>query len=537
MIDHISIRNFAIIENTETDLDGGLNIITGETGSGKSILVEAISLALGSRADSSCVRTGQDKAIVELSGELDGKEVLIRREVSRSGRNLIKLNGEMITLQELNALTSRMADIHGQYDNQSLLDPEFHIQLLDSYKGDVIGPVKKLVSERFSVYESLKRQLITLLNQEKQSRRDLDFHRFEADEIDKAALRSGEDEELSQRISILKNSEKIYENLETAYGALSEEGSSLDMLSRGMRALSQIDEYSDDLKAASSEYTDVYYRLQDLSLELAGMRDSMTFSEAELNEAIERLELIESLKKKYSGSIDDILAYRNDLETKIRVIENFDQEKEALERKLLDARKVLLEACHDLTASRKDAASDLASRTLKELNDLNFRDAAIEIAVTPLSQPQEDGMDKVEILISANKGEPLKPLYKVASGGEISRIMLAFKNVISGYDAIPTLIFDEIDNGISGVTASVVAGKLREISKSHQIICITHLPQIAAAGEHNYRIYKDSDETSTYTHIEALDKDAKIREVARLMGGAQVTENTLRSAEELIRES
>ena len=537
MIHHISIRNFAIIENTEADLDEGLNIITGETGSGKSILVEAISLALGSRADSSCVRTGADKAVVELSGELDGEDILIRREVSRSGRNLIKLNGEMITLQELNAVTSRMADIHGQYDNQSLLDPDFHIHLLDSYKADHITPLKEKTADLWASYESIKRELITLLNQEKQSKRDLDFHRFEAEEIDSADLRPGEDNELDEKIALLKNSEKIYENLETAYAALSEEGSSLDMISRGMRSLELISEYSKDLKNASSEYTDIYYRLQDLSLDLAGMRDSISFSQEELDEAIERRDFIESLKKKYSGSIDDILSYRKELESKIRVIENFDQEKASLEHRLLDSRKTLLDACSLLTDARKSAAKELEERTLKELLDLNFKDAAIEIAVTPLSQPQEDGIDKVEILISANKGEPLKPLYKVASGGEISRIMLAFKNVISGYDAIPTLIFDEIDTGISGVTASVVAGKLKEIARSHQILCITHLPQIAAAGKYNLRIFKDSDESSTFTHIEALDEDAKVREVARLMGGSQVTENTLKSARELINES
>ena len=272
-------------------------------------------------------------------------------------------------------------------------------------------------------------------------------------------------------------------------------------------------------------------------MDLAGMRDSMTFSQEELDEAMDRRDFIESLKKKYSGTIDDILAYRKELESKIRVIENFDQEKAALEHRLLDSRKELLDACALLTEARKKAAADLADRTLKELLDLNFKDAAIEIAVTPLAQPQEDGIDRVEILISANKGEPLKPLYKVASGGEISRIMLAFKNVISGYDAIPTLIFDEIDTGISGVTASVVAGKLKEIARTHQILCITHLPQIAACGEHNLRIFKDSDGSSTFTHIEALDEDAKVHEVARLMGGAQVTENTLKSARELIKES
>ncbi len=535
MIDHISIRNFAIIENTEVNLKDGLNIITGETGSGKSILIEAVSLALGSRADSSCVRTGSDKACVELSGDLDGQDIIIHREVSRTGKNLIKLNGEMVTLSELNSITRHMADIHGQYDNQSLLDPDFHIVLLDSYKADSISCLKNKVSEIFHSYQSVKSRLIALLNHEKQNLRDLDFHKYEADEIDKACLTPGEDKELENKISVLKNSEKIYENLEAAYAALSSDGAVLDLLSPGMSAMDSISSYSADLKYAYTEYSDAYYSLQDLSRELIRMRDSISFSQDELDEAISRKELVDSLKKKYASSIEGILAYRDELEEKIRVIENFDEEKAVLEKELLSVRHDLLDACAMLTSARKAAAKDLSQKTLKELNDLNFSDAQIDISISPLSQPQEDGMDKVEILISANKGEPLKPLYKVASGGEISRIMLAFKNVISSYDSIPTLIFDEIDNGISGYTASVVAKKLKEISQSHQIICITHLPQIAAAGDHNYKIYKESDDSSTFTHLEYLDENAKVMEIARLIGGVTITDNTLVSAKELIK--
>ena len=534
MIDHIAIKNFAIIENTEFDLNSGLNIITGETGAGKSIVIEAISLALGSRADSSCIRTGTDKAVVELTGTLDGEDIVIHREVTQKGKNLCKLNDEIVTLQELNRVSRRLADIPGQYDNQSLLNPDFHIILLDSYRSEEISGLKATVASDFSSYQSVKSKLITLLNQEKQNKRNLDFHRFEANEIDKANLRIGEDEELTERVSLLKNSEKIYEGLETAYSALNGEGAVLDELAYGMRSLEGIASFSSGLGEASSEYTDIFYRLQDLSRNLGSIRDSITFSQAELDEAISRLDHLEALKKKYSASIEGILNYRAEIEQKIHMIENFDDEKAALERELLEVRRTLLRSCADLTEARRRVASELSERTLKELRDLNFNDASIDISITPLDQPQENGIDRVEILISTNKGEPLKPLYKVASGGEISRIMLAFKNVISSYDKIPTLIFDEIDNGISGVTASIVAGKLREIAGSHQIVCITHLPQIAAAGQHNYKIYKDSDEASTYTHVEQLDKGSKVLEIARLIGGASITDTTLKSAEELI---
>ncbi|MBR6472288.1 MAG: DNA repair protein RecN [Firmicutes bacterium] len=534
MIDHIAIKNFAIIENTEMDLKGGLNIITGETGAGKSIVIEAVSLALGSRADSSCIRTGADKAVVELTGSLNGEDIVIHREVNRQGKNLIKLNGEIVTLNQLNRISSRLADIHGQYDNQSLLDPDYHIVLLDSYRSEKVAELKETVARDYHEFCDIKSRLISLLNQEKQNRRDLDFHRFEAEEIDRAELWSGEDTALEEKINLLKNSEKIYEGLENAYSALSSDGAVLDELSKGMRSLEGISRFSSALEGTSSEYTDLFYRLQDLSRDLGSLLDSISFSQAELDEAITRLSLLDALKKKYSMPIDGILEYRNELEQKIHTIENFDSEKTALEHSLIDSRKRLLASCAVLTEERKKAASDLSERALKELLDLNFQDARIEISVSPLDQPQEDGMDRVEILISTNKGEPLKPLYKVASGGEISRIMLAFKNVISTYDAIPTLIFDEIDNGISGVTASVVSGKLREIARAHQIVCITHLPQIAAAGDHNYKIYKDSDNSATYTHIESLDEEQKVSEIARLIGGANVTETTLSSAKELI---
>ena len=537
MINHIAIRNFAIIENTEVDLNDGLNIITGETGSGKSIVIEAISLALGSRADSSCVRTGTEKAIVELTGTLDDEEIVIHREVNRQGKNLCKLNGEIVTLANLNQVSRRLADIHGQYDNQSLLNPDYHIVLLDSYRTKEIANLKNTVAYDFHEFQSVKTRLISLLNHEKQNLRNLDFHRFEAQEIDRAELKPNEDHDLEEKISLLKNSEKIYEGLEQAYSALSSDGAFLDEFAKGMRALEHISGFSSSLSELSSEYTDIYYRMQDISRDLSSMRDNLTFSQSELDSAISRQSLIDGLKKKYSDSIEGILNYRDELEEKIRTIENFDEEKAILERKLLDTRRKLLSSYALLTEERKKTAAELSERTLKELKELNFMDARIEIEVTPLDQPQEDGMDKVEIMISTNKGEPLKPLYKVASGGEISRIMLAFKNVISTYDSIPTLIFDEIDNGISGITASVVAGKLKEISKAHQIICITHLPQIAAAGEHNYKIYKDSDLSSTYTHIKDLDDSAKVEEIARLIGGTTITETTLRSAKELIENS
>ena len=538
MINHISIKNFAIIENTEVDFEDGLNIITGETGAGKSIVIKAVSLALGSRADTSSVRTGADKAVVQLAGELDGEEIVITREVSASGKNLCRLNGEIVTLTRLNEVCRRLADIHGQYDNQSLLNPEYHMVLVDSYHKEKTGPAREEVSQKYNSFAQCRSELASLLALEKENARRKDFYRFELDEIDSANLKPGEDNELEERISLLQNSEKIFESIEKSYALLTEASPSLiDGSGACHRAIEEIASYSRELESISAEFGDIYYRLQDLSRSLGEMRENISFSPAELDSLISRLNQIDNLKKKYGSSIDEIITYRDDIVSKLEKIDNFDDEKHRLEKQLIASKNELLAACSILTALRKEIAAELETKILAELSDLNFKDARMEITVKPLSAPTEEGMDKVEILISANRGEPLKPLYKIASGGEMSRIMLAFKNIISSSDMIPTLIFDEIDNGISGITASIVAKKLGEISRQHQIICITHLPQIAAAGDRNYRIYKETDGEKTFTRVEKLSDEEKVSEVARLLGGTTITDTTLKSAKELIESS
>lgn len=535
MIHHISIKNFAIIEQTEIDFAEGLNIITGETGSGKSIVIEAISLALGSRADSSYVRTGTDKAVIQLSGELDGEEILLTREISAAGKNLCRYNDEIVTLNRLNQIARRLADIHGQYDNQSLLNPDYHIVLVDVYRHDITEVLKKAVQEAYSQYAEIRSQLGSLLTAEKENRRKLDFLRFEADEIEKASLRPDEDQELEERISLLQNSEKIFENIVKSYGVLYDSSPSvMDGLRGAMRSVEEIASFSSDIGAVSQEFSDVYYRLEDICRSLRDIKDRLTFNPEELDDAISRLELINSMKKKYGDSIEEVLQYFDSISSQIAVIENFETNKASLEQELKTAAAALRRACAELTEARKESAAQLSDCIQRELVDLNFSDAQLEIRILPLEKPTENGMDQVEILITTNRGEPLKPLTRVASGGEMSRIMLAFKNVISSYDNIPTLIFDEIDTGISGITASIVGRKLKEISRSRQILCITHLPQIAACGDHNYRIHKESDDTSTYTRVEALNPEETVCEIARLLGGATITETTLENARELI---
>ncbi|MCI9475620.1 MAG: DNA repair protein RecN [Emergencia sp.] len=535
MINHISIQNFAIIENTEIDFEEGLNIITGETGSGKSIVIEAISLALGSRADSAFVRHGAQKAVVQLAGELYGEDIVITREVSAAGKNLCKLNGQLVTLGELSETCRRLADIHGQYDNQSLLNPDNHIKLVDSFHGEQITPIKEAYQVAYASYQDTKSRLTKLLSAEQDNLKKLDFYRFEQSEIENAHLTPGEDESLSERISILQNSEKIFDAIETAYGLLSDgDRDVLSSMGTGLHALQSISEYSKEIQTLTEEFADIYYRLEDLSSELRRIRDDVTFSPEELDDSITRISQIDGLKKKYGSTIEEILTYYDTISEELNQIENFDDVKAQLQAEADAAYKALSEKAAQLTEVRKASAKELETAIESELHDLNFGSAKLSIDFQCSETFGPDGNDDVEFLISTNKGEPLKPLVKIASGGEISRIMLAIKNITGTYDNIPTMIFDEIDAGISGITASIVGRKLHQIAKNHQIICITHLPQIAASGDTHYRIYKEENDSNTFTTVEKLSDTETIDEIARLLGGENITETTRKSAVELM---
>lgn len=535
MIQHLLIQNFAIISNTEIDFKDGLSIITGETGSGKSIVIQAISLALGARADSSFVRSGENKAIIQLQAEYQDKDYIITREISRNGKNVCKINGSLVTLSEVSSLAKKIADIHGQYDNQQILDPEQHIKLLDSYGLDEIDPVKSDFQLIYEKYKNARLKLNELTSKERESRKKADFYRFEAEEIEKANLKPGEDLELSESISLLQNSEKIFRSLEQAYQALEgEEQSVMAALSYAKESLSSISSYSGELKDIFKDTENSYYILQDVISKISILRENQDFEPQELDIAISRLVLIDNLKKKYGDTIDDILIYHNKIKNNLSTFENFEEIKVKLTNEVNENLVLLKEKAVLLSDVRRKKAEALSLEIEQELHDLNFSDAKFEIKISPASAITATGRDNVEIFISTNRGEPLKPLIKVASGGEISRIMLAIKNITGNTDNIHTLIFDEIDAGISGKTASIIGKKLKKISQKHQIICITHLPQIAAAGDNNYRIYKKSDDNSTHTFVEELEEDAAVREIARLIGGETITATTLAGAKELM---
>ncbi|MCI7327626.1 MAG: DNA repair protein RecN [Clostridiales bacterium] len=535
MIQHLLIQNFAIIENTEIEFEDGLNIITGETGSGKSIVIEAVSLALGARADSSFVRSGKDKAVIQLAASLDGQDYVITREISATGKNLCRLNGQLVTLGEISALASRIADIHGQYDNQNLRDPRQHLALVDQYRDAEISPLRAEFDAAYAAYKESRGQLDTLLKSEKESRKQADFYRFELAEIQRVDPAPEEDEELTEQIAILHNSEKIFSAVESAYGPLDEnEFNVLSLMGNIQSSLESIRNFSREFAETADIFNDAYYGLQDVAARLAGIREQISFRPEELDKLISRLDQIDELKKKYGGSIGDVLAYRDRIQQELSQLENFDELRGTLEQETKQRLRALRTSAAALTGARQASAEALGQAIEAELHDLNFDSARFEIRISAAPAISAEGGDEAEILISTNRGEPLKPLIRVASGGEISRIMLAIKNITGTYDKIPTMIFDEIDAGISGITASIVGRKLREISSSHQIICITHLPQIAACGDANYRICKETDANSTYTHVDRLDEEATIDEIARLLGGEIITETTRRSARELI---
>ena len=540
MISHIRIKDFAIIDTVELDFQNGLNIITGETGAGKSIIIEAVSLALGSRADTAFIRSGKDRAVVQMVADLDGEEYIITRELSASGKNVCKINDEIVPLAQLSKLCRRIADVHGQYDHQSLLNPENHLKLIDTYHDTDISSVKDRVSELYQKYSDTKHGLSSLLAGQAEAERKRDFMRFELTEINAAKPYSGEDEELAQKLNLLQNSEKIYQNLSGIYELLYDSSpSAADGLGKSLHLLQEIGSFSDEISGFHDELSDTYYKLEDLITEIRKFRDGISFSPEVLEETINRINALDVLKRKYGGSIEKVLEYKEKVTTDLEKIENIDAIRDKLTKDLAESEKELADKSRELTALRIKAAKDIEQNINEELKELNFKDTTFNVSFYEAENGKPaftaGGVDRIEFLITTNKGETPKPLAKIASGGEISRIMLAFKQIIGDFDRIPTMIFDEIDVGISGITASIVGKKLLDISRRHQIICITHLPQIAAFGDHHYKIDKSAESGATLTTVIPLGHDEKVGEIARLLGGINITDTTLKSAEELIR--
>ena len=539
MIDRIIIDNFATIEHLSLDPGTGFNVITGETGAGKSVLVTAVSTVLGGRADTSMVRTGTDRAFIQIAGTRAGEDVIISREIMAGGKSVSKLNGEMVTLGQIRDVCAGWVDIHGQYDNQQILDPENHIHITDRFHAEATAPELEKLRSLYDGYRAARKEYDDLLKEEASASQQQDFFRFEHEYISGLGLRSGEDEELRERLNMMKNSAKIFQAVRSSYDALSgsEYGSGtsvLEVLGNVTSELSGISAYSDQIAEMSNQASDAYYALDDIASRLRDMAASLDFSESDMDAVSERLALIEDAKRKYKKDIDGIIGYKEELESKLGMIENFDHEKARLKENADRKYDALKDQAEYVSELRHVIASRLESAMERELKDLEFANSEFRIDISKLDEIGPLGFDRVEFLVSTNPGEPLMPLAKIASGGEISRIMLAFKHIIGESDSVETMIFDEIDTGISGHTALVVGNKLSEIADHRQILSITHLPQIAACADDNFLISKSVESDKSYTDIEHLDEDGKVRMIATLFSGSSDSGNALEAARELI---
>ncbi len=551
MLLNLHVKNIALIDDVEIDLSNGLNILTGETGAGKSLIIDSVNFALGKRMPKDVVREDAEYALCELTFSADSEEVkdklsqldipceddqvVMQRKVM-NGRNVIRINGETASASMLKDLASVLIDIHGQHEHQSLLYTKKHKEILDSYCGDELSALVGRIADLYREYCEVLKELDAAEDPGRDMDKETALARFEIDEIMSAAVKEGEDEALEAEYRKLSNAKRIAEAVGAAHLCCGYDGEAAAGAAVG-RALSKLRsaaEYDDELEPLINELTDIDSLLNDFNRSIAAYEDGLDSSPERFSEVEERLNVVNHIKDRYGDTVEKINKY---LEEKQALLDKFS-DREAYLAQLTERRdKIkgrLLELCKKASDIRKREASVLADSIREALIDLNFLDVRFEISVTAdEDQPGSTGYDSVEFLISTNPGEKLRPLADVASGGELSRIMLALKTVLAARDSVGTLIFDEIDSGISGRTAQKVSEKLKQLSKERQVICITHLPQIAAMADSHFEIRKEVEGTHTKTIVDELDEEASIRELARMLGGVEITESVINNAKEM----
>ncbi len=536
MIGTLHIKNIGIIEDLSIDLNNGLNVLTGETGAGKTLIIDSLQIISGGRFSKEMIRKGETNSFVELcmyepdnENSIDGN-IIISREISLKGKNMCKINGRMVTVAELKEFMSKFIEIHGQNDNQNLLDEKLHLEYLDGYIGEKIRKEKEIYEKHYDKYNQIKKELKENYGDEKEKQRKLDLLKYQLKEIEEANLKPNEDEELEEKRKIVVNSEKISENLKEADGLISENG--IDSISMAIRALEKIETIDEKYEKVSSNLKNIYYELQELSRDISGYSQDIYFDEEESNYIEERLDLIHSLKRKYGNTIQEILNYKEEIAQEIEHIENLEEYNNKLKQKQKETENKMDLIAKTIHLLRKEKAEKLSNEINKELEDLEMKNAKINIHVESCEEYLKTGKDNVVFYISTNIGENEKELSKIASGGEMSRIMLAIKKVLADSDKTEVLVFDEIDTGISGKAANAVANKLKAISEKHQVMCISHLPNIAAKADYNYFISKDVNDERTKTKIKLLQEDEVIKEIARISSG-EINEISLKYATEL----
>ena len=537
MISTLHIRNIGIIEDLSIDLNKGLNVLTGETGAGKTLIIDSLQIISGGRFSKDMIRKGETNSFVELcmyepenENSIDGN-IIISREIQSNGKNMCKINGRMVTVNELKEFMSKFIEIHGQNDNQNLLDSKQHLQYLDGFIGNKFINEKEEYKKLYNRYNEVKQELKENYGDDKERQRKLDLLKYQVNEIDEANLKIDEEIELEETRKVMMNSEKIVENLQEADNLIAE--SSIDSISMAIRALEKIENIDKKYEKISSDLKSTYYELQELSRDISTYKDDVYFDEEENNYIEERLDLIYSLKRKYGNTIEEILTYLEETKKEIEHIENLEEYNNKLKKEKNELEeKMNILACK-IHETREKYAKGLSNSINIELEKLEMKNAKINVHVDYIENEYfRTGKDIVSFYITTNVGEDEKELSKIASGGEMSRTMLAIKKVLADSDKMPVLIFDEIDTGISGKAASSVAKKLKAIAQKHQVLCISHLPNIAAIADYNYFISKNVKEERTKTQIKLLKENEVIEEIARISSG-EINETTLKYATEL----
>ncbi|MCR4618272.1 MAG: DNA repair protein RecN [Lachnospiraceae bacterium] len=554
MLESIHVKNLALIEETEVEFAEGLNIITGETGAGKSLLIGSVNLALGGKFDASLLRKGADggyvelvfrsraEAVINLLKEMDiepeeDDRIILTRKLMQ-GKSTCKINGESVTAKQVKTLAEELIDIHGQHEHQSLLKKSKHLDILDAYGGDKI----KELSDEVRIYYKQYKDAVSELEENEKDTSDIEREKslleFEVNEIEAAGLVIGEDTELEEKYTKMANARKIAEALGEAYNytsASSENAASL--VGSALREVSSVSSYDKDIEGLESQLSEIEALMNDFNRDLSGYMNDFTFEEGEYEAVSERLDLINSFKKKYGDSIEKILNYGKEASNKLDKYTDFEGYILGLKEKVKSSEKELLKACEELSKVRKKLSKELSVKLKESLVGLNFLSVEFEIEVRSGNPPTAKGYDDVEFMISTNPGESLKPLGDVASGGELSRIMLGIKTVMAGADSIDTLIFDEIDSGISGRTAFKVSKQLGKLGGEHQVLCITHLPQIAAMADAHYVIEKTASKDSTTTSVRCITGEESVLELARLLGSDEESEAALNNARDMIQKA
>ena len=555
MLQSLYLENIALIEKLGIELFPGFNVLTGETGAGKSIIIDAVNFVLGERTSRDLIRNGAARAKVEavfnlnegdaafaaldaLGIEYDGNELILSRELSAAGRNACRVNGMLVPVASLKSVSDTLVDIHGQHEHQALLDAENHISYLDAYchaeSLPIIEKIDAIVSRRNELM--LKRN--SGFSSEREREREMDMLRYQIEEIASANLEAGEEERLNAEKTVLLNAERIRTALETAHMALSgaEEGSALSAIDTARRSMRDIAALNKDYEALGDKIEELYYAAEDISFVLRDTSENVESDMQRLEEIEQRLKLISDLKRKYGRTVEDVIDFGKDAGTKLNELENAEALAAELDAKLDKLKAEYNVAADELSKVRRAAGDRLKRDVLNELKDLGMAKAMFDVALSDASggEPRNGGRETAEFMLSANPGEPLKPLEKVASGGELSRIMLCFKSIFADNDRVPTLIFDEIDTGISGRTAAVVGEKMLGIAKKHQVICVTHLAQIAALAEAHLMVRKYDDGKNTFVETRQLNEEEKVQRIAQMMDGESDSPSALTHARELI---